>query len=236
MRRIDPARDYSLKVLNLIAASADIQLFDHLVSRGADPQRSIALHRASKCRDPEKAIAMIDHLLDKHHMNIEANSEDFRTTVDSLDAGTPLNCAVYYRNLATVKHLLKRGAQPRGAADQAAGRWGVEPFLPALGPLLDAGADPNSALGLVICTNDIEAARLCIEAGADPRTIISNQEARAARLAAGPEANSDNEDEFYDDEYPSNNESEAGWNTKMEALLRSFNYASQLVNLESEVH
>lgn len=112
MRRIEPARDYILKVLNLIAASGDIVLSDHLVPRGVDPQRSIALHRASKCRDPEYSTAMIDHLLDRHHMNIEANSEDFRTSVDSFDSATSLNYAVYYRNLATVKHLL-RGLRSR---------------------------------------------------------------------------------------------------------------------------
>lgn len=224
MRRIDPARDYSLKVLNIIAASGDIELFDHLVTCGADPQRSIALHRASKCHDPEKAVAMIDHLLDKHCMNIEAKSEDFRTTIDSLDAGTPLNCAVYYRNLATVKHLLKRGAQPRDAANQAAGRWGTHPFLPALGPLLDAGANPDDALALVIRTNDIEAARLCVKAGADPRAIISSQEARAVRLATRLEP--DNEAEDCDDYHPSDDESDAEWNGEMEALLRSFDHAS----------
>lgn len=226
MHRIDPARDYSLKVLNRIAASGDIELFDYLVSRGADPQRSIALHRASKCRDPKTAIAMIDHLLDEHHMDIEAKTEDFRTTIDSVDAGTPLNYAVYYRNLATIKHLLGRGAQPRAAANQAVGIWGVPPFLPALGPLLDAGADPDYVLRLVICTNNIEAARLCVGSGADPKAIISYQEARAARLAARPELNSDNEDEYYDDEHPSDDESEAGWNDEMEAFLRSFDHAS----------
>ena len=226
MHRIDPARDYSLKVLGRIAATGDIELFDHLVSRGADPQRSIALHRASKCRDPEKAIAMIDHLLDKHHMDIEAKREDFRTTIDSIDAGTPLNCAVYYRNLATVKHLLGRGAQPRAATDRAVGLWGLRPFLPALGPLFDAGADADDVLEGAIHTNNIEAARSCIEAGANPKAMISYQEARAARLAARPELNLDNEDENYDDEHPSDDEVEAGWNDEMEAFLRSFEHAS----------
>ncbi|KAM0703823.1 hypothetical protein Q7P35_009762 [Cladosporium inversicolor] len=197
-------RDYSLKVLNRIAASGDIELFDYLVSRGADPQRSIALYCASKCCDPKTAIAMIDHLLDEYHMDIEAKTEDFRTTIDSVDAGTPLNYAVYYRNLATIKHLLGRGAQPRAAANQAVGIWGVPPFLLALGPLLDASADPDYVLRLVICTNNIEAARLCV----------------------GLELNSDNEDEYYDDEHPSDDESEAGWNDEMKAFLRSFDHAS----------
>ena len=225
MRRHDPGRSWSLKHLNIIAALGDIELFDHIVSRGADPQRSIALHRATKCRDPEKSIAMIDHLLDKHHMDIESKTEDFNNFIDSDDAGTPVECAIHYRNLAAVKHLLKRGARPRGA-DQAAGRWGATPFVPALGPLLDAGANPDDALELVIITNDIESARLCVEAGADPRAIISSQEARAARLAARSKLNSGNEDEYYDDEYPSDNESAAGLSGEMEALLRSFGHAS----------
>jgi ankyrin repeat protein len=162
----------------------------------------MALHWASKCHDPDKTIAMIDHLLDKHHMNIEANNADFSTAVDSPDFGTPVECAVYYRNLAAVKHLLKRGAQPRGAADKAAGEWGAKPFWPALGPLLDGGADPDDALEWVICTNDVEAARLCVEAGADPRAITSSQKARAARCR--PVA------------YPSD----------MDAFLRSFDHAN----------
>lgn len=225
-RRLIGARDYSLKVLNLVAASGDMELFDRLVSRGADPQRSMALHRASRCPDPDKTVAMIDHLLDKHHMDIEANNQDFRRTVDSIDAGTPLDNAVYHRNLAAVKHLIKRGAQLRGAADQSVGRWGLYPFLPALGPLLDAGADPDSALELVIRINDIEAARLCVKAGADPRAIIDSQEARAARLAARPERNSDDEEEYYDDEYLLEDERNAEWSNDMETFLRSCDYVS----------
>lgn len=58
--------DFSLKVLNVIATNGDdIQLFDHLISRGANPHRSMALHRASKCQDPGKSIVMIDYLLDE---------------------------------------------------------------------------------------------------------------------------------------------------------------------------
>jgi ankyrin repeat protein len=124
-------------------------------------------------------------------MNIEANNADFSTAVDSPDVGTPLECAVYYRSLAAVNHLLKRGAQPRGAANISAGRWGVQLFLPALGPLLNGGADPDRALEWVIRTNDAEAARLCVEAGADPRAITSSQKARAARSRRGAHPSDD---------------------------------------------
>lgn len=226
IRPFYPARNYSLKVLNLIAASGNIELFDHVVARGADPQRSMALHRASKCPDPEKAIAMIDHLLDKHQMNIETNNAEFCTHVDFVNSGTPLNCAVYHRNLAAVKHLLKRGAQPRDAADQSAGQDGAIPFLPALGPLLDASADPNDALEIVIHTHDIEAVRLCVKAGADPRAVISMQEILAAR-AARADLNSHDEGNHHDDEHPSSDdEKNAAWIDGMEALLRSFDLAS----------
>ena len=166
---------------------------------------------------------MIDHLLDEHHMDIEAKREDFSTTIDCVDAGTPLNCAVYYRNLATVKHLLKRGAQPRDAADQSAGPYG---FLPALGPLLDAGADPDHALKIVIQRNDVEAVRLCVKAGADPRAIISMQEVLAARRAARADLDSDDEEKEYDEEYPADDQRNTAWTDEMEALLRSFDHAS----------
>jgi hypothetical protein len=67
---------------------------------------------------------------------------------------------------------------------------------------------------------------MTLEAGADLRAIISNQEARAARLAARLELNTDNEDDYYDDEHPSDDESDAGWDDEMEALLRSFDHAN----------
>ena len=185
----------------------------------------MSLHRASKCQDARKSIAMIDHLLEKHHMDIEANNDDMRDKIDhSDDSGTPINCAVYYRNLAAVNHLLKRGAKPSDAAYQSAGRrWGAtayEPFLPALGPLLDAGANPDRTLRIAVYIDNIEAARICLKAGADPREIISSQEARAARLAARPEVCSD-DDEYWDEEHPSDNDSDAGWDDEMERLLRS---------------
>jgi hypothetical protein len=46
----------------------------------------------------------------------------------------------------------------------------------------------------------------CVEAGADPRAIISSQEARAVRLAAGPETSSNDGEEYHDDEHPSDDE------------------------------
>lgn len=79
---------------SIVEASGNVQLFDHLVCRGANPHLSIALHRASKCPNHIKSIAMIDDLLDEHRMDINANDEDLRDSFDhSYDSGTPLNCA-----------------------------------------------------------------------------------------------------------------------------------------------
>jgi hypothetical protein len=99
-------RDFSLKVLNNVSANGDIALFDHLVARGADPHRSLALHSVSRCKDPAKTKAMIFHLLDVHHMPIEANNEDLRDYFHaSGDSGMPLNCAVHRKTSWPCKHF-----------------------------------------------------------------------------------------------------------------------------------
>lgn len=217
-RRLHGIHDYSLKVLNRIAGRGDIPLFDHLVSRGANPHLSIALHRASKCEDAQRSIEMIDHLLDVHRMDIEADNKVFRNRPGfSPDSGTPLNCALYYRNIPAVNHLLKRGANPERAVSQAVGRnyWQRE-FLPALGPLIDAGANPHDALELAATVDDIEAAAICLSRGANPRPVIVAQEARATRRAAREELGTVDEDPDYmtdDDESHSCNEG-------METFLR----------------
>ena len=90
-----------------------------------------------------------------------------------------------------------------------------------------AGADPDSALELVIRAYDIEAARLCVKASADLRVIVDRQEACAARLAAARlERNSDDEDEYYDEEYPPNDERNTEWSSEIDAFLRSCDYVN----------
>ncbi|TLD11675.1 hypothetical protein E2P81_ATG10422 [Venturia nashicola] len=42
--RLTGPNDTSLKVLNSVAARGDIELYDHLIARGADQSRSLALH------------------------------------------------------------------------------------------------------------------------------------------------------------------------------------------------
>jgi ankyrin repeat protein len=218
-RRLYGHQDYSLKVLNLIAGRGDIQLFNHLVSRGADPRLSIALHRASKCQDAATCIAMIDNLLDTHHMDIEADNEIFRNRMDfSPDSGTPLNCALYYKNIAAINHLLKRGANPESAVSHSIGTvYHYGEFLPALGPLLDAGADADAALELAATRDDIEAAAICLSRGANPRPVIESQEARAARKAIKHQLGTleDHDPDHWDDHVD-----DRDWSKEMETFLK----------------
>lgn len=178
--------DFSLKHLNKVAAAGDIAFFDHLVARGANPHRSMALHCATKCKDPAKATAMIEHLLDVHQMNIEANNKDLRKFIHaSGDSGTPLVCAVYYQNLPALQVLLQRGADPERAILRTMNNFLTQPWLPALGPLLDAGANPDWAFEFAVDTMNFDAAKLCLEKGADPALVLQKQLRKAELKAAG---------------------------------------------------
>lgn len=176
--------DFSLKVLNNVAKTGDIEYFDYLVSRGADPHRSMALHCTAQCEGPRKTVAMIDHLLDVHGMSIEANNEDLRDYLHAAgDSGTPLNCAVHYRNLTAMTRLLERGANPTGSVYQAIDNNITNSWAPAVGPLLDAGADPDDAFEHAVDYSNFEAARMCVEKGADPTKVLEKQQAKAAKKA-----------------------------------------------------
>lgn len=173
-----------MKVLSNVAARGDIELFDHLVSRGADLHRSLALHAVSRCRDAEKSKAMIDHLLDKHGMNIETDSIDLMDIMYLSEAETPLHCAVYYKNTDTLNHLLNRGANPTFAIGCAIsdGLFGTYP--PAIAPLLGAGYDATEALEDAVRAKRVEAAQICLSHGADPTSVIEMLRVQDARVQA----------------------------------------------------
>lgn len=191
--------DYSLKVLNGAAARGDIELFDHLVSRGADPSRSFALHRASGCKDPQRSTAMISHLIDKHHMNVDADTDALTDFLDTPPGyGTPLECAIYNKNLPAVQELLERGAKPERAAYFAiGGRYLEKGYLPALAPLLNAGADSTAALGSAVYAAvypgnvNVEAAKICLDCGADPVRALEWVQARIDEVASWKDVDSD---------------------------------------------
>jgi ankyrin repeat protein len=169
----------SIKVLNNVAAAGDLQLFDHLVARGADVSRSLSLHCASKCQDASSS--MIAHLLDRYNMDIHADTDALRDFFrDAKDSGTPLCSAIYHENIVAVEELLKRGADPERCGTsghrpivKAIGDSANVGFLPALKPLLKAGVDTASALRCAVDHGRVEAAKICLQAGADPVSALS---------------------------------------------------------------
>lgn len=82
----------------------------------------MSLHTVSLCRDVQKMAAMMDHLLDHHYMDIEANNEDLRDFSNSgPDSGSPLMLAIYHEDVAAVHNLIDRGANVKcqGPVNQA---------------------------------------------------------------------------------------------------------------------
>jgi hypothetical protein len=216
-------RDYSVKVLSNVAAAGDIELFDHLVSRGADPHRSYSLHSVSRCKDPEKSKAMIDHLLDVHHMNIEADDNDLLEIMYYPDSGTPLRSAAYKNNLTTLAHLLARAANPESAMGHALGicfRHGSK--LPVLNLLLAAGANSNDALYEAVEKKLVDAAEMCLAHGADPTQAIEMSRAKDARKRARrAPAWVDDSDDSEVSHSSEDDDREAELRGRMRALFRS---------------
>ena len=102
----------------------------------------MALHCATKCEE---------HPIDVHHMNIETTNQDLRKLIHaSENGGTPLVYAVYYRNLPAVHLLLQRGVDPESAIYRTINKFLTQPWLSALGPLLDADVNPDHAFALAI--------------------------------------------------------------------------------------
>ncbi|KAK5113794.1 hypothetical protein LTR62_003178 [Meristemomyces frigidus] len=198
-QRPEECHDYSVKVLNNVAANGDIELFDHLEARGANAQLSMALHCASKCHDAGKAPAMIDHLLDVHRMDIEADNEKLRQFFHAAgDFGTPLNCAVYHQNLPALRKLLERGAVPDKTLYATIDPVINDPWLPGLAPLLDAGADADDALERAVTHLRFGAAEICVAKGCNVSKVLGKQQAWLARFEKGEDVHV--EDEVPEDE------------------------------------
>jgi hypothetical protein len=188
-------RDDTLEILNEAATLGDIELFDHLVERGAGPSRSIALHRATLCKYPALTTRMITHLVGKYQFDV--NADDLcgglrwfqESGVTNPDSGSPLACAVRCQNAAAVEALLKYGADvdniwgfPRGRAPELLNNSKgsvirqavIVGSIPVLKLLLQAGADPSAAYAEAARLNRRkvdrrEALQLCLDYGAQPR-------------------------------------------------------------------
>lgn len=201
-RMMGGGKDYSLEVLNRIAGQGNVELFEHLVNRGAEPSRSLALHRVSECSDSTKLVSMIDCLLDQYHFDIEANNRQFLETGPRPDFGTPLHVAIYNKNIDAVRYLLKRGADPKSGVRIAVGSIITvrESWLPALEALLDAGANVDDAFDQAVSVAKVEAARVCLNRGTVSFEV--NQQARSDPTSSAHS--------IYEEE-----------RAKMEALLQS---------------
>ena len=164
-------QDRTCEVLNVAAHRGDIDIFDHLVARGADPSRSNALHYAATCKDALKANAMITHLIEKYHLDPNASDScgGLNELLD-LPGGlgdpyrNPLDYAVSRGNLPAAEALLKFGADPSNSIYEA-----IEEYqAPAVKILLEAGADYSKSFPRAVTTNFLEGAELCLQYGADP--------------------------------------------------------------------
>ncbi|KAM7192051.1 hypothetical protein V8F20_009027 [Naviculisporaceae sp. PSN 640] len=111
--------DDTIQCLNLAAEQCNIPAFELLVSSGADPRRSIALHRATRFKGPtdgDKTVtAMIDYLLDVHDLDPNADDDcgGLRMLMTSFrEEGTPLEYALANENHEAAVALVKKGADP----------------------------------------------------------------------------------------------------------------------------
>jgi hypothetical protein len=132
---------------------------NYLVSRGAKPSQSNALHNAARSSN---AVAMITHLINTYHLDVNASdacgglNELVRWDITPV---YPLKNAVSAANLLAAKVLLKYGAENRDACGIAIHKKNT----PTLSLLLDAGADSSKTLGDTITNDYLEGAILCLE-------------------------------------------------------------------------
>lgn len=172
------ACDNTVEVLNRAAAYGDIDLFDHLVARGAKPTHSNALHHTA---GSSNAAAMIAHLIDKYKFDVNADDTcgglNELTELGSGPWGSPLNYAIEFSNLPAVETLLKYGAEIGDGPAIAIGKKNA----PGLKIFLDKGADPTKALDIAACSDYVEGCKLCLEYGGD----IAIVEARDREVASG---------------------------------------------------
>lgn len=67
-------RQYSVVVLNYVAARGDTRLFDHLIPRSESPAQPRARY-ATRLSETEKSVAMIDHLSETYGMDTHDDHE-----------------------------------------------------------------------------------------------------------------------------------------------------------------
>jgi hypothetical protein len=174
--------DFSLHLLDGVAALGDVKLFNHLVDRGASPLQSSALHRASVCHDEQKSLSMISCLIDRHRLELTTRLYDGYNDVFDYGpgCGTPLGSAIYNRNLSVAAELLRRVADKldltwpiQGALGGSAG---IEYQESALVLLMEVGgASAQKVLSEAIRSDELQGAMLSLRRGADAALALREQ-------------------------------------------------------------
>jgi hypothetical protein len=175
--------DKTVAVLNQAAAAGRIDIFDYLVSRGADPWRCLALHYAALYQSDNSIMvyAVIDHFIDKYQFDVNGDGTcgglvTLHDLTDTHECDPPLVAAVYHQNIPVIKALLRRGASAGLALGTAMDRENME----ALRLLLEAGADATEGCVIAACRSYVAATKICLEYGADPEPAFQ----RDAELVA----------------------------------------------------
>jgi hypothetical protein len=144
-------KDETISCLNYAAMAGDAAYFDFLVSLGADPNRSIALHFAAQNPDRGTTAAMMAHLVDRYGFDILAEEycNGLRNTGHWEPGPWVISWAAHYDNPAAVRFLLDRGvgAENRGIARQALRIAVGKAHTASVMAFLDAGfEDPTVTL------------------------------------------------------------------------------------------
>lgn len=166
--------------LNHAALIGDLEMFDHLVSRGADPARSNALHFAAQheTQDLATMTSLMRHLIEKHGFDIDARDHTGGIPVErtypvnsSYQPAEPVRWAAYHDNPISLQALINLGANPAPAVYDAVTKNHIE----CLHILLKTGVDASEALALAAKRNHIEAAQLTLEYGATARQALERR-------------------------------------------------------------
>jgi ankyrin repeat protein len=177
--------DDTCLVLNEAARRGSIDLFEYLVSRGADPFRSLALHSACLCSHPEQTTSMMEHLLEKYGFDVSAQEKDHALIYMTswTESRTPMMYAIDGSNVAAVKLLLQHGA--KDDLENVFFQAYLRQFEPGLRAFLDAGVNSTRCLATMLHERrppdfELQAARLCLDYGADPYPALVYAEGLAS--------------------------------------------------------
>lgn len=170
---------HSVCVLNRAANQGYVEMFDHLVSRGANPASlcSAAPRVLRRVRQPARCHGL-SHLVQQHEFDANGTSEPDGVHNSCWNPGpyegSPLNWAVYRGALrgggedAVVEALNMNSAEPDEDAIGLAAKYGT---LSALELLLGPGGSATEGLIFAVKQNRLDAAQVCLHHGADGHVV-----------------------------------------------------------------